>query len=123
VDYGLEDFDFGVFGGRGFGQVLGEDKEVGVVAPFVLALFGFGKFGVGGAGGVGAEALLEGDLFLGFPAILRAAVGEFAGDAGVQAAERADGLNGVIGAEGQMDIVFEHGVPGVGAVDAIGAEA
>ena len=87
------------------------------------AFFSFFELGVGGAGGVGADAIVERDFFLRLPAAGGAAVGEFAGDAGVEAAHRVDRFDVVVGAEREMNFIFQHGVPGVGAFDAFGADA
>src|SRR6202042_1943772 len=76
-----------------------------------------------GAGGVGANAFIERDFFLRLPAGGGAAIGEFASDAGVEAAHRIDGLDVVVGAEGEVNFIFQHRVPGVGALDALGADA
>src|SRR3984957_17024546 len=111
--YGAQDFRLDVLGRRDFRQVIREDDEVGVLACFQGAFLRFFELGVGRADGVGADAVVQGDFLLGLPAAGGAAFGELAGDAGVEAAHGVDGLDVVVGAEGQVDSVFEHGGPGV----------
>src|SRR5229473_3495428 len=78
ADYGAEDFDLHVVCRRDFGQVVGKNEEVGVFADFQLALLPFLEFGVGGAGGVGANAILQRDFFLRLPAAGGSASGKLA---------------------------------------------
>src|SRR4029077_19118293 len=101
ADDGHYDGGFGVLRGRNFGQVVGEDDEVGEFASFQFALFAFHEFGVSGAGGVRTDAIVEGDFFLWLPAARGAAVGKFARDASVEAAEGAYHFDVIVGAEGE----------------------
>src|SRR6266436_3493047 len=121
--YCAQDFGFDVGGRRDFGQVVGENDEVGVFAGFQLTLLPFLEFGVGRTAGVGADAILERNFFLRLPAGGGRAVGKLARDAGVESAERADDFDGIIGAEGQARAAFFQRGPGVGALDAVGADA
>src|SRR5580704_1933799 len=88
--YGAQDFRLDVLGRRDFRQVIREDDEVGVLACFQGAFLRFFELGVGRADGVGADAVVQGDFFLGLPAARGSTVGKFAGYAGVQAAHRID---------------------------------
>src|SRR6202012_4307869 len=121
ADYCAEDFGFCVFAGRNFCDVGAQDDEVGVLADYERPFSSLFKLSVGGAGGVGADAIVERYFFLRLPAARGATVGEFAGDAGVEAAHGIDGLDVVVGAECEMNFVFQHRVPRVGALDAFGA--
>src|ERR1700719_1296931 len=121
--YCAQDFGLDVLGGRDFCQVIREDDEVGVLACFQGAFLPFFELGVRGACGVGTDAIVQGDFFLGLPAAGGAAFGEFAGDTGVETAHGVDGLDVVVGAKGEMHAVFLHGGPGVGAFQAVGTDA
>ena len=123
ADYCAEDSGFCVFGGRDFCDVGAKNDEVGILTVDERAFSSLFELGVGGAGGVGANAFIERDFFLRLPAGGGAAIGEFASDAGVEAAHRIDGLDVVVGAEGEVNFIFQHRVPGVGALDALGADA
>ena len=123
ADYGAEDFRFCIFAGRDFREVGAEDDEVGELTVDQRALSSLFKLSVGRADGVGAYAVVEREFFLRLPAASGTAVGNLAGDAGVEAAHRVDGLDVVVGAEGEMNFIFEHRVPCVGAFDAVGADA
>src|SRR6266852_653301 len=129
ADYGAEDFGLYVIGWRDFGQVVGKNEEVGVFADFQLALLPFLEFGVGGAGGVGANAILQRDFFLRLPAAGGSASGKLARrgglarDASVESAEGADDFDGIIGAEGEARAAFFQRGPGVSALDALGTDA
>src|SRR5580704_15365929 len=123
ADDGTEDFGFCVFAGWNFCEVGAEDDEVGVLPVDERPFFSVFKLSVSRADGVGADAFVERDFFLRLPAACGTAVGELARDARVEAAHRADWLDIVIGAECEMDFVFQHGVPGVGAFDAFRTDA
>src|SRR5216683_7032597 len=123
ADYGAEDFGFYVVGWRDFGQIVGKNEEVGVFADFQLALLPFLEFAVGGAGGVGANAILQRDFFLGLPPAGRIAIGKLTRDASVESAEGADDFDGIIGAEGKTRAAFFQRGPGVSALDAFGTDA
>src|SRR6266849_2096428 len=129
ADYGAEDFGFYVVGWRDFGQVVGKNEEVGVFADFQLALLPFLEFGVGGAGGVGANAILQRDFFLLLPAAGGSAIGKLARrgglarDASVESAEGADDFDGIIGAESEARAVFFQRGPGISALNAFGTDA
>src|SRR5216683_2060933 len=129
ADYGAEDFGLHVIGGRDFGQVVGKNEEVGVFADFQFALLPFLEFGVGGAGGVGANAILQRDFFLRLPAAGGSASGKLARrgglarDASVESAEGADDFDGIIGAEGETRSAFFQRGPGISALDAFGTDA
>src|SRR5229473_2658194 len=129
ADYGAEDFGLYVIGWRDFGQVVGKNEEVGVFADFQLALLPFLEFGVGGAGGVGANAILQRDFFLRLPAAGGSASGKLARrgglarDASVESAEGADDFDGIIGAEGETRAAFFQRGPGISALNAFGTDA
>src|SRR5216683_5406314 len=129
ADYGAEDFGFYVVGWRDFGQVVGKNEEVGVFADFQLALLPFLEFAVGGAGRVGANAVLQRDFFLRLPAAGGSTSGKLARrgglarDASVESAEGADDFDGIIGAEGETRAAFFQRGPGVSALDAFGTDA
>src|SRR5580698_4241138 len=122
ADYCAEDSGFCVFGGRDFGEVGAQNDEVGVLTVDERAFSSLFKLSVGGAGGVGADAFIERDFFLRLPAARGAAVGKLARDASVKAAHRVDRLDVVIRAEREMNFIFQHRVPGVGAFDALGTD-
>ena len=107
--------------GGGFEEVAVEDDEVGEVAGGEEALGLLAELGVGGGLGVGEEGFGEGDALLGMEGLGAGLV--LAGDGGVEAAERGDGFDGVVGAEGEGDVVVQHAAPGVGVFAALGAEA
>src|SRR6266849_3104126 len=129
ADYGAEDFGFYVVGWRDFGQIVGKNEEVGVFADFQLALLPFLEFAVGGAGRVGANAVLQRDFFLGLPPAGGSASGKLARrgglarDASVESAEGADDFDGIIGAEGETRSAFFQSGPGVSALDTFGTDA
>jgi len=121
--YCAEDLSFSVFGWGDLGQVGGEDEEVGVLTYFQGAFFCFFELGVGGADGVAADAVFEGDFFLGLPATRGTAFWEFASHAGVEAAHGVDGLDGIVGAKSQMYATSLQGGPSVSSFDAVGTDA
>ena len=107
--------------GGGGEEVSVEDGDVSEEAGFEAAFEVLGEVGVGGGLGVGVEGLLDGEALLGVEGLGSGFV--LAGDGGVEAAEGADGFDGVVGSEGEGDAVVEEGLPGVGVGGALGAEA
>ena len=103
---GLENGDFGELFWRDFGEVVGKNDEIGVLAGFEFALLPFLELGVSGAGGVGADAVVEGDFLLALPAAGRTAFGKFTGDTSIEAAHRGDGFDWIVGAESQASAAF-----------------
>ncbi len=95
--------------------------EVGEVAGLEAAFYFFAEFAEGGGLGVGVDRFVEGDFFLRLEGLGAGFV--LAGDGGVEAAEGIDEFDGVVGAEGEDDVVVEEALPGVGVLDALGAEA
>ena len=103
-----------------FVEVAVDEDEVRVVAGDELAFVLLGKFGVGGALRVGVERLAAGELVLrkvGFGAGF-----VHARDGGVEAAKGRDGLDGIVGAEGERHAGVEECLPCVGVGGALGAE-
>jgi hypothetical protein len=121
VDDGLKNLCVEELLRGGGGDVAVEDDEVGEEAGLEAAFFFFAEVGEGGALGVGVKGFVEGEFFLGLVGFGPGFV--LASDGGVEAAEGIDGLDGVVGAEGEGDVVGEHGAPGVGVLGSVGAEA
>src|SRR5207244_2823407 len=69
------------------------------------------------------KAIFERNFLLRLPAVSRPTFRTLAGDAGIQPAKRADGLDGIVGSERQANAVPQHGVPGIRALDALRADA
>ncbi len=80
----------------------------------------FAELGEGGGLGVGVDGLVKRDLFLGLEGLGAGFV--LASDGGVEATEGVDGFDGVVGAEGEGDVVVEEALPGVGVLDALETE-
>ena len=93
--------------GCGCGDVAVEDDEVGEVAGLEAAFYFFAEFAEGGGLGVGVDRFVERDFFLRLEGLGAGFV--LAGDGGVEAAEGIDELDGVVGAEGEDDVVVEEG--------------
>ncbi len=108
---------------RNFIQVCGKDDEVGQHSRSDFAFDFFFEFRVGGSYRVVAEAIVHIQFFLGLPAMAGAALRQFAGDAGINSAQRVDGFDGKVGAEGEVHSGAFHAAPGVSAEDAAGADA
>src|SRR2546428_12123972 len=106
ADDGAEHLSFCVLRWRNFGEVVRKDDEVGVFAGFQLTLLPFLELRVGRARSISTKAIVERDFLPRLPAVLRAAVGAFASNAGVEAAEGAGGLDGVIRAKRQSHTVL-----------------
>jgi len=115
ADHGAEDPNLGVLRGRYFGEVVGKNDEIGVFADLKLALLPFLKLRISGARGVGSHAIFERDFLLRLPAVPRPAFRTLARHAGIQPAERADGLYGIVGSERKgtpfLSIVFQAYAP------------
>jgi len=122
-DYGAQDLGCEVSRRRDFCQIIGQNYEIGELADSELALSSLFELGVGGTECVVADAFVERDFFLGLPAASGAAFRKFARDASVEAAERIDRLDGIVGAEGQTRTAFLQGIPGVSTFDAAGTNA
>ena len=106
VDYGAEDFGVEELLGGGGGDVAVEDDEVGEVAGFEAAFHFFAELGEGGGLGVGVDGFVERDLLLRLEGLGAGFV--LAGDGGVEATEGVDELDGVVGAEGEGDVVVRE---------------
>ncbi len=92
--------------GRCGGDVAVEDDEVGEEAGFEAALLLFAELGEGAGLGVGVDRFVERDLFLRLEGLGACFV--LPGDGGVEAAEGVDEFDGVVGAEGEDDVVVEE---------------
>src|SRR5581483_10646793 len=92
-------------------------QHTGAEGAFIV----FREFGVGGAGGVGGNSLVNRDLLL--RKVFLGASFVPAGNGGIETAEGRDGLDGIVGAEGQRDIVLQELCPGVGGARALRADA
>ena len=103
------------------GNVVVEYDEISNVARLEAAFQLFLIFSKGGGLGVGVDRFVESDFFLWLVRFGSCFV--LAGDGGVETAEWVDRLDGVVGAEGQDDVVVEEGTPSVGIFDTVGAEA
>ena len=119
VDDGFDDLGVEELLRIGLGDVAVEDDEVCEVAfgedPFLV----FRELCVGRGLCVGVESLIESDFFLRLKGLSASFIHARGG--GVEAAEGADGFDGVVGAEGEGDVVVEHGAPGVSVFAALGA--
>ena len=98
-----------------------EHDEVGEEAWFEASFTVFPELSEGRGLGVGIDGFRKRDALLGVEA--HGAGFILTGDGGVEAAEWIDGLNGIVGAEGQDDVVVEHAAPGVRVLSSFGTEA
>src|SRR6266567_7193761 len=101
VDDAAEDARFGELRWRHFGEIVRKDDEIGVLALFQFALLPFLELRVSRTRGIRADAIVERDFLLRLPAVFRAAIGAFAGNASVQPAEGTDGLHVIVRAKRQ----------------------
>ena len=87
------------------GDVAVEDDQVGDEAGLEAAFYRFAEFAEGGGLGVGVDRLVERELFLRLEGLGTGFI--LASDGGVKAAKGIDEFDGVVGAEGQDDVVVE----------------
>jgi len=121
VDYGAKDFGVKELLRRCGRDVAVEDDEVSEKSWLETAFHFFAELAEGGGLGVGVDRFVERELFLGLEGLGTGFV--LAGDRRVEATEGVDEFDGVVGAEGEDDVVVEEALPGVGVLDAFGAEA
>src|SRR5690242_12203911 len=108
-------------GGRNPGDIAIEHDEIGQKTGREPSLFRFSKLGIGSAGRVGGNRLVNADLLLRH--ILLGTVFTLASDGGVKAAERRKGLDGKVGAEGEHYAIAEELGPGVGVRGTLAPDA
>ena len=109
ADHGAQDLRGEDLARGGGGEVAVEDDEIGEEAGFEAALLELAELGESGALSVGVEGFVEGDALLGVEGLGASFV--LAGDGGVEPAKGTDGFDRVVGAEGEGDVVVEHGAP------------
>src|ERR1700743_1462590 len=109
ADDGAEHFGVEGLLWGGFGEVAVEDDEVGEVAGGELAFDLLAPLGEGGALCVGVEGFVEGEFFLRLEGLGSGFV--HARDGGVKSAHGVDGLDWIVGAEGERDSVREERAP------------
>jgi hypothetical protein len=79
--------------------------------------------GVGGSPGERGEGLVEVEALVGEPAAFRGAGRVLAGERGVEAVGGLGELDGEVAAEGEVGARAQDSAPGVGAGEALGADA
>src|ERR1700723_1251860 len=104
-------------------EVIGIHNDVGQHSGSDSSLAFFFELRVSRAHGVGAKTFVRVQMLLRLPTALGSAVGQSAGDTGVNSTQRIDGNHGIVGAEGQAHAVSFHAAPSVSAAHAFGAKA
>ena len=104
-------------------EVAIDQGQVGLHAGLGACQSALREGGMRGAGGKASEEIFHRELLLGMPAAGGLAFGVLPSQAGIEAPEGADDLDGEVAAEGQRRPGVDEPTPGVGPLHAVGAES
>src|SRR5579859_1413546 len=106
ADDGEQDGGFREVLRRDLGEVSGKNNEIGILAGFKFALLPFLDLCVRGTGGVGANAVVEGNFFLRLPSARGTAFRQLARHASIETAHGTKRLDVIVRAESETRATF-----------------